>query len=76
MSENRIEALAEKLIVTEISEKVQMYLIVDFITKLLLVVGKDVILIVYNRLLKIAYFVAITKGTLAERLARLFRDNI
>ena len=53
-----------------------MYLIVDFITKLLLVVGKDVILIVYNRLLKIAYFVAITKGTLAERLARLFRDNM
>ena len=53
-----------------------MYLIVDFITKLLLVVGKDVILIVYNRLLKITYFVAITKGTLVERLARLFRDNI
>jgi len=76
MSENRIEALAEKLIVNEIPEKVQIYLIVDFITKLLSVVGKDVILIVYNRLLKITYFVAITKGTLAERLARLFRDNI
>lgn len=76
MSENRIEALAEKLIVNEIPEKVQMYLIVDFITKLLLVVEKDVILIVYNRLLKIVYFVAITKGTLAERLARLFRDNM
>ena len=76
MSENRIEALAEKLIVNEIREKVQIYLIVDFITKLLLVVEKDVILIVYNRLLKIAYFVAITKRTLAERLARLFRDNI
>ena len=76
MSENRIETLAEKLIVNEIPEKVQMYLIVDFITKLLLVVGKDVILIVYNRLLKITYFVAITKGTLVERLARLFRDNI
>jgi len=76
MSENRIEVLAEKLIVNEIPEKVQMYLIVDFITKLLLVVGKDVILIVYNMLLKITYFVAITKRTLAERLARLFRDNI
>ena len=76
MSENRIETLAEKLIVNEIPEKVQIYLIVDFITKLLLVVGKDMILIVYNRLLKITYFVAITKGTLVERLARLFRDNI
>ena len=31
MSENRIEVLAEKLIVNEIPEKVQMYLIVDFI---------------------------------------------
>ena len=42
----------------------------------MLVVGKDVILRVYNMLLKITYFVAITKRTLAERLARLFRDNI
>ena len=40
---------------------------VDFITKLL---------IVYNRLLKIAYFVATTEETLVKELAMLFRDNM
>ena len=49
---------------------------VDFITKLLVVVGKDAILVVCNRLSKMTYFVATIEGTLAEGLARLFRDNI
>jgi len=49
---------------------------VDFITKLLLVAGKDAILVVCDRLFKMTHFVATTEGTLAERLARLFRDNI
>ena len=48
----------------------------NFITKLLLVVGKDVILVVYDRLSKITYFVAIIEGISAEELAQLFRDNI
>ena len=49
---------------------------VDIITKLLLVVEKYIILVVCNKLSKIAYFVATIEGTLAERLAWLFRDNI
>jgi len=49
---------------------------IDFITKLPLVVGKDAILVMYDRLFKITYFVAIVEGTLVEELARLFRDNI
>ena len=49
---------------------------VDFIIKLLLAVGKDVILVVYDRLLKMIHFVAITKGILVEGLVRLFRDNM
>jgi len=36
--------------------------IANFIMKLLLVVEKDVILVVYNRLSKIIYFIAITEG--------------
>ena len=48
----------------------------DFIIKLLLVARKDVILVVCNRLSKIAYFVAMTEETSAEELARLFRDNM
>jgi len=49
---------------------------VDFVTKLPIVAGKDVILVVYNRLSKIAHFVATTEGTLVEGLARLFRNNM
>ena len=46
-----------------------MYLIVNFITKLLLVAGKDIILVVYDKLSKITHFVTTTKGTSAEELA-------
>ena len=38
-----------------------MHLIVNFITKLPLVVEKDVILVVCNRLSKMVYFVATTE---------------
>ena len=48
----------------------------NFITKLLLVAGKDTILVVYNWLSKMAYFIATTEETSAEGLARLFRDNV
>ena len=34
------------------------------------------ILVVCDRLSKMTYFVATTEGTLAEGLARLFRDNM
>ena len=47
----------------------------DFITKLPIVAGKDVILVVCNRLSKITHFVATTEETMAKGLARLFRDN-
>ena len=73
---NRIEVLIEKLKLSEVPEKLWTYLIVDFITKLLLVAGKDVILVVCNRLSKMTYFVTTTEGTSVEGLARLFRDNI
>ena len=49
---------------------------VDFIMKLLIVAKKDAILVVYNRLSKIAHFMATTKGTSAKELARLFKDNM
>jgi len=58
---NRIEALVEKLKLSEIPERLWTHLIVDFITKLPLVAGKDVILVVYNRLSKIIHFVATIK---------------
>jgi len=53
-----------------------MYLMMDFITKLLLVVGKDMILVVCNRLSEIIHFVVTTKKTSAKRLVKLFKDNV
>jgi len=44
--------------------------------KLPVVAGKDAILVVCDRLSKMTHFVATTKGTSVEGLARLFRDNI
>ena len=73
---NRTEAPVEKLMANEVLKKVWTHLIVDFITKLLLVAGKDVILVVCDKLSKIAHFVAMTEEMMAEGLARLFRDNI
>ena len=41
-----------------------------------LVQGYDSILVVVNRLTKIVHFIFTTEKTLAEELARLFRDNV
>ena len=61
---------------SEVPEKLWTHLMVDFITKLPLVAGKDTILLVCDRLSKITHFVAMTERTLVEGLTRLFRDNI
>ena len=60
----------------EVLEKLWTHIPIDFITKLLTVAGKDAILVVCDRLSKMTHFVATTKGTTAEGLARLFRDNV
>ena len=73
---NRIEEIAEKLKLSEVLKKLWTYLIIDFITKLPIVAGKDAILVVCNRLTKMTHFVATTEETLVEGLARLFRDNM
>ena len=70
------EEVVGKSKLSKVLEKLWTYLTMDFITKLLRVAGKDAILVVYNRLSKMAHFVATTEETLAEGLARLFRDNV
>jgi len=49
---------------------------VDFITKLPMMAEKDAILVVCNRLSKIAHFIAITEKMTVKELVRLFRDNV
>jgi len=73
---NKTEVPVGKLMANEVLEKVWMHLTVDFITKLPLVAEKDAILVVYDRLSKMTYFVATTEETLVEGLTRLFRDNM
>jgi len=71
-----LTAPVRKLKLSEIPKKLWTYLIIDFITKLLVLAGKNTILVVCDRLFKITYFVATIGGILVEGLARLFRNNI
>ena len=73
---NRTEEPAGKLKLNKVPEKPWTHLMVDFIMKLPVVAGKDAILVVCNRLSKMAHFMATTEATSAEGLVRLFRDNI
>ena len=73
---NRMEEVVGKLKLSEVPEKPWTHLTVDFIMKLLVVAGKDTILVVCDRLSKMTHFVATIEGTSAEGLARLFRDNV
>ena len=67
---------AGKLKPNEIPERLWQYILVDFIMKLPMSKGHNLILVVGDRFSKISHFVATTKKTIAKRLARLFRDNI
>jgi len=49
---------------------------VNFITKLLLVAEKDTILVVYDGLSKMTYFVVTIEEISVKELARLFMDNV
>ena len=73
---NRTEKPAGKLKLSEVPQKMWTHLTVDFIMKLLVVARKDAVLVVWDRLSKMTYFVATTEGMSAEGLARLFWDNV
>jgi len=73
---NRSEAPAGKLMPNAIPEKLWSHISADFITKLPLAQGYDAILVVCDRFSKMAHFIATTKKTLAEGLAKLFRDQV
>ena len=73
---NRTEEPAGKLKLSEVPQKTWMHLIVDFITKLPVVAGKDAIMVICDRLSKMVHFVATTEEILAEGLVRLLWDNV
>ena len=75
-NKNCTEAPAGKLMLDAVLEKSWVHIIVDFITKLLLVQGYNSILVVCNRLTKMVHFVPTIEKTLAKGMARLFWDNV
>jgi len=75
-NKNRTQAPAGKLMPNSIPEKPWSHILADFIMKLPLVQGYDSILVVVDRLTKMAHFIPTTEKTTAGGLARLFRDNV
>jgi len=75
-NKNCTEQLASKLMPNFILEKPWIHILADFITKLPLAQGYNLILVVVNRLTKMVYFISTTEKMSAEGLARLFKDNV
>jgi len=75
-NKNHTEQPGGKLMPNSIPDKAWTYIPADFITKLPLVQEYNSILVVVDRFTKIAHFVPTTEKTIAEGLARLFRDNV
>ena len=73
---NKTEMPAGKLRPNQVLERPWQHILVDFITKLPVSKGHDLILVVCDRFSKMSHFVAMTEKTTAEELARLFRDNV
>jgi len=75
-NKNHTEAPTRKLMPNVVLEKPWTHISADFITKLLLAQGYNSILVVCNRMTKIAHFVPTMEKTLVEGIVRLFQDNI
>ena len=75
-NKNHTEQPVGKLMPNSIPEKPWIHISADFITKLPIAQGYDLILVVVDRLTKTVYFIPTIEKTSAEGLARLFRDNI
>jgi len=75
-NKNHTEQPAGKLMPNSIPDKAWTHIPADFIMKLPLVQGYDSVLVVVDRFTKMVHFVPTTEKTMAEELARLFRDNV
>ena len=75
-NKNRTEAPTGKLMPNAVLAKPWTHITVDFITKLSLAKEYDSILVVCDRMTKIAHFVPTTEKTSAKGVVRLFQDNV
>ena len=75
-NKNHTEQLAGKLMPNSIPEKPWVHILANFIMKLPLAQGYDFILVIVDWLTKMVHFIPTTEKTLAEGLAKLFRNNM
>ena len=73
---NQSKAPVGKLMPNAIPEKPWSHILADFIIKLPLAQRYDAILVICNCFSKMVHFIATTKKTSAEGLAKLFRDHV
>ena len=73
---NRADMPVGKLRPNKVLERLWQHISVDFITKLPMLKGHDLILVVCDRFSKMSHFVVTTEKTMVEGLVKLFRDNI
>lgn len=70
---NRMEMLAGKLRLNIILEKLWQYISVDFITKLPILRGYNLILVICDIFLKILHFIATIEKIIVKSLTKLFK---
>jgi len=75
-NKNCTEQPAGKLMPNSIPEKPWTHILADFIMKLPLAQEYNSILVVVDRLIKMAHFIPTMEKTSVKGLARLFRDNM
>ena len=77
MVKNRAKISVGKLRLNTVLEQPWQYILIDFITKLLVLRGyNDSILVVCDKFLKILHLIMTTEEITVEELVRLFRNNI
>jgi len=75
-NKNRAKPLAEKLMPNALPDKPWAHITADFIVKLPLARGYNSILVVCDRLTRIAHFIPTTEKTSAKGLVLLFQDHV
>jgi len=73
---NRAEIPAEKLRPNKVQERPWQHISMDFITKLPVSKGYNLILVVCDRFSKMLHFMTMAEKITVEGLAKLFRDNV
>jgi len=73
---NRVEIPVAKLKLNTVPERPWQHISVNFIMKLPVSRGHNSVLVVYNKILKMLYFIVTTEKITVKELAKLFRDNV